>query len=96
MSGKKLWVDLNDEDLAMLAALQAEMGVASINEVMQALIRQAHTRATIVCPACGHSAQLTAWDEARCESCMSVLQLGDQLWTVAASRAAADRLQITG
>jgi hypothetical protein len=96
MSDRKLWVDLNEEDLAMLTALQAEMGAANINEVMHALIRQAHTRATIVCPACGHSAQLTAWDQARCESCMSVLELGDQLWTVAAGRVAGSALPMTG
>lgn len=96
MSDKKLWVDLGDEDLGMLAALQAEMGLDSINDVMQALIRQAHTRATIVCPACGHSAQLTAWDEARCESCMSVIQLGEQLWTVATGRGAGDSVPMTG
>ena len=94
MSEKKLWVDLSDEDLTVLTALQAELGVDNLNDVMHALIRQAHTRATIVCPACGHSAQLTAQDEARCESCMSVLQLSDQLWTVAATRVAGGKLQV--
>jgi hypothetical protein len=86
MSERKLWVDLTDEDLQVLNALQVEMGAQSLNDVVQALIRQVHTRATIVCPACGHSAQLTAQDEARCESCMSLLRLSDQLWTVAVSR----------
>ena len=79
MSDKKLWVDLNDEELQVLSTLQAEMALDSLDDVMHALIRQAHTRATIVCPACGHSAQLTAQEEARCESCMSILQLSDQL-----------------
>ena len=91
MSDKKLWVDLNDEELQVLSALQAEMALGSLNDVMHALIRQAHTRATIVCPACGHSAQLTAQDQARCESCMSILQLSDQLWSVATSRVAGDK-----
>jgi tRNA(Ile2) C34 agmatinyltransferase TiaS len=86
MSDKKLWVDLSDDELQVLGALQAEMGLDSPNAVMHALIRQAHTRATIVCPACGHSAQVATQDEARCESCMSILRLSDQLWTVAASR----------
>lgn len=87
MGEKKLWVDLDDDELQVLSTLQAEMGLQSPDDVMHALIRQAHTRATIVCPACGHSAQLTAQDEARCDSCMSVLRLSDQLWTVAVNRA---------
>lgn len=86
MSDEKLWVDLNAEEMQMLSTLQAEMALSSPRDVMHALIRQAFTRATIVCPACGHSAQLTAQDQARCESCMSILQLSDQLWTVATSR----------
>lgn len=88
MGANKLWLDLNDEELHVLSALQAEMGLENPNEVMHALIRQAHTRATIVCPACGHSAQLATQDEARCESCMSILRLSDDLWTVAATRGA--------
>lgn len=88
MTERKLWVDLNDEELQVLGALQAEMGLESPNDVMHALIRQAHARATIVCPACGHSAQVTSEDEARCDSCMSILHLSDQLWIVATSRVA--------
>ena len=87
MSDQRLWVNLNQEELQTLAALQAEMGVDSADEVMRTLIRQAHTRAAITCPACGHAAHQTAEDAARCDSCMSVLQLSDQLWTVVTTRA---------
>ena len=86
MSEQKLWVNLSEEDAQTLAALQAEMGLDSPGEVMHALIRQAHTRAAISCPACGHAAQLTAEDSARCDGCMSILQLSDQIWTVVTTR----------
>ena len=86
MSEQKVWVDLNEQEVQVLATLRAEMGLDSLDEVMHALIRQAHTRAIIVCPACGHSAQLTAEDQARCESCMSILQLSDQIWQVVVGR----------
>jgi predicted RNA-binding Zn-ribbon protein involved in translation (DUF1610 family) len=84
----KLWVDLSQEDLNILWALQQEMGLSSAEEVMQALIHQAYTRAVIVCPNCGHAAQRTAEDEARCTSCMSLLHLSDAMWQVAVTRSA--------
>ncbi len=87
MSEHKLWVNLSEDEVQTLAALQAEMGLGGADEVMHALIRQAHTRAAISCPACGHAAHLTTADQARCDSCMSVLHLSDQIWVVAASRA---------
>lgn len=87
MSEQKLWINLNQDETQTLAALQAEMGLSSPDEVMHALIRQAHTRAAISCPACGHAAQVTAADSARCDSCMSVLHLSDQIWTVVTTRA---------
>lgn len=89
MSTQKLWVNLSETEMQTLAALQAEMGLSGPDEVMHALIRQAHTRAAIACPACGHSAHVTAEDSARCDSCMSLLQLSDQVWTVVASRTTA-------
>lgn len=84
----KVWVDLSQEDLNILWALQQEMGLSSVEEVMHVLIRQAYTRAVIVCPNCGHAAQLTAEDEARCTSCMSLLRLSDEIWQVALTRSA--------
>lgn len=87
-SEAKVWVDLNDEEVSMLEVLQADMGLASTQEVMHVLIRQAHSRAAIVCPNCGHSAQRNAADEARCESCLSILQLSNDIWQVVATRAA--------
>lgn len=86
MSEQKLWVALSEVELQTLSALQAEMGVSSPDEVMRTLIQQAHTRAAITCPACGHAAQQSAADVARCDSCMSVLYLSDQIWTVVATR----------
>lgn len=88
MSEQKLWVTLSDVEMQTLSALQVEMGVSTPDEVMRALIQQAHTRAAITCPACGHAAQQTAADAAHCDSCMSVLRLSDQIWTVAATRPA--------
>jgi DNA-directed RNA polymerase subunit RPC12/RpoP len=85
---QKVWVDLSEEDLNILWSLQQEMGLASVEEVMHALIRQAYTRAVIVCPNCGHAAQATAEDEARCTSCMSLLHLSDEIWQVAVTRPA--------
>lgn len=86
VSEKKLWINLSQDEMQTLAALQAEMGLGGPDEVMHAMIRQAHTRAAISCPACGHSAQLTAQDSARCDSCMSILHLSDQIWTVVTTR----------
>ena len=83
---RKLWIDLNDQEIDALRTLQVEMGLASVDEVVHALIRQAYSRAAIVCPHCGHSAQLTAEDEARCDGCLSILQLSDQIWRVAVTR----------
>jgi predicted RNA-binding Zn-ribbon protein involved in translation (DUF1610 family) len=82
----KMWVDLSEDDLNMLRALQQEMGLARVDQVVHALIRQAYARAEIVCPNCGHAAQLTAEDEARCTSCMSLLHLSDDMWQVAVTR----------
>ena len=86
MAERKLWLDLSDEEIETLAALRVDMGAASNDEVLHMLIRQAHTRAIIVCPACGHSAQWTTQDEARCDSCMSLLHLSDDVWTVIVAR----------
>lgn len=86
MAEKKLWLDLSDQEEETLATLRDELGLATADEVLHALIRQAHTRATIVCPACGHSAQLTTEDEARCDGCMSLLRLSDEMWTVVVAR----------
>lgn len=90
MSEQKLWVNLSEDEVQTLAALQAEMGLGSPDEVMHALIRQANTRAAIACPACGHSAQLTTEDGARCDSCMSILRLSDQIWTVVTTRSSTE------
>lgn len=88
-SAEKVWLDLSDDELNMLRALQQDMGLARVDQVMHALIRQAYTRAVIVCPNCGHAAQLTAEDEARCTSCLSILQLSDDIWQVVATRSVA-------
>lgn len=86
---RKIWIDLTEEEMEVLRALQQEMGVDSTDAVVHSLIRQAYARASIVCPACGHSAQKTAVDQARCDSCMSVLQLSEDVWSVVVSRSAA-------
>lgn len=86
----KLWVDLSDEEIGMLETLRREMGIDSVDEVMHSLIQQAYTRAIITCPACGHAAQRTGEDEARCDGCMSVLHLSDEIWRVIVSRPPGD------
>ena len=85
-TANRVWLELSPEELDALEVLRKEMGASSADEVMHSLIRQAHMRAAIVCPNCGHAAQLTAEDQARCESCFSVLQLGDEVWRIVVSR----------
>lgn len=86
MKQNDLWVNLSPEETQMVAALQTEMGLKSADEVMHELIRQAHTRVAISCPTCGHAAQRTATDKAQCDSCMSVIQLTDDIWRVITTR----------
>lgn len=78
----ELWLNLGPEEQQAVKALQQEMGLASPDEVMHALLRQAAQRALVVCPSCGHSARKTAGDEASCAECMSVLHLSDGIWQV--------------
>lgn len=87
MTEQKLWINLTEEEQQTLAALQAELDLSSPEEVMRVLLLQAHSRAAISCPACGHSAQLTAADQAKCTSCLSIIELSDEIWTLAATRA---------
>lgn len=75
-------VELNDEEMEAVKALQLEMGMATPAQVMELLVRQAAQRVLVVCPSCGHSARKTAEDEASCASCMSVLHLTDGIWQV--------------
>ncbi len=61
----------------MLEALRQEMGLATVDEVMRALVRQAFHRTQILCPSCGGHARKTVEGKAECEECMSVLGLAD-------------------
>ena len=83
---EKMWLDLTEDELATLDGLRDELGLQTIDQAVHALIRQAFTRSAIVCPACGHSARLESADVARCERCLSILQLTDQIWQLAATR----------
>ena len=77
-------VSLTDEEQQAVEALQKEMGLDSAADVMHVLLRQAQQRIAVVCPSCGHSAQRTAADEAKCADCLSVLHLSDGIWEVIA------------
>ena len=82
----KLWINLNDDELQTLQALQSEMGLDNPEAVMRLLLQQAHSRAAISCPTCGHSAHRTEQDRAKCDSCMSVLQLSNDIWSLVSVR----------
>lgn len=75
-------LELTPEERDAIAVLQKEMGLESPTEVMHMLLRQAQQRIAVVCPNCGHSAQRTAEDEARCVECLSVLRLTEGIWQV--------------
>lgn len=75
-------IDLDDDELQAVSALQQEMGLADPGEVMHLLLRQAAQRVLVVCPTCGHSARKTAEDEASCAACMSVIHLSDGIWEI--------------
>ncbi len=71
---------LSDEELEMVGLLRRELDLASEEEVLRLLVRQAVQRVAITCPTCGHYARLTAEDQANCESCLSVIKLSEGLW----------------
>jgi len=64
----------------MIELLQKELGLASTEDVLRLLLRQALQRRAVVCPACGHVAQRTAQDAASCSACLSVLRLSEGIW----------------
>lgn len=75
-------LNLSEEEQMAVDALQREMGLESPAAVMHMLLRQAQQRINVVCPSCGHSAQKTAEDEAKCVECLSVLHLTEGIWEV--------------
>jgi hypothetical protein len=75
-------INLSDDEMQAVGALQQEMGLVAPDEVMHLLLRQAAQRVLVVCPTCGHSARKTAEDEASCTACMSVIHLSDGIWEV--------------
>lgn len=81
-ANNRVSLKLSEEEQAAVETLQREMGLDSPSAVMRILLRQAQQRISVVCPACGHSAQKTAEDEAKCVECLSVLHLTDGIWQV--------------
>lgn len=69
--------NFSKSEMEMLEALRQEMGLATIDEVLRALVRQAFHRTQILCPSCGGHARKTVAGKAECEACMSVLNLAD-------------------
>lgn len=70
-------LNFSKPEAEMLEALRQEMGLATIEEVLRALVRQAFHRTQILCPSCGGHARKTVEGKAECEACMSVLNLAD-------------------
>ena len=75
-------LNLTSEELEAVEALRKEMNLDDAADVLHMLLRQAQQRIAVVCPSCGHSAQRTTEDEARCNECLSVLHLTDGIWEV--------------
>ncbi|MEA3335223.1 MAG: hypothetical protein U9R25_04890 [Chloroflexota bacterium] len=75
-------IHLTPEEQRAVEALQKEMGLDHPDEVMHVLLRQAQQRIAVVCPNCGHSAQKTAEDEAKCVDCLSVMHLSEGIWEI--------------
>jgi hypothetical protein len=76
----KVTVELTAQERDMVELLRNELGLASNDEVLRLLLRQALQRRAVVCPTCGHLAQQSAADAASCSSCLSVLHLSEGIW----------------
>jgi hypothetical protein len=74
---KKFPETLTPKEADMLEALRKEMGLATTDEVIKALVRQAYHRTQILCPSCGGKARQLADGRAECDECMSVLSLAE-------------------
>lgn len=77
MSADNINKNQEEQTQHLLEILREEMGLKSVDEVIDALARQAYHRTAILCPRCGHHAQQTEEDKARCESCLSPLKLAE-------------------
>jgi hypothetical protein len=65
------------QEADMLESLRQEMGLATTDDVVRALVRQAYQRTQILCPSCGGKAKTLADGRAECDECMSVLNLAE-------------------
>ena len=83
MEESRFQIPLTPREREMLAVLREELGLASDEEALRLIIRQAFQRMTVTCPSCGHHARVTDEDAAECASCLSVLRLSEGLWMVA-------------
>ena len=81
-----LSLELDDEEQEIARVLQEEMGLGSMTEVIHMLVRQARLRTAVVCPTCGHVARKTTEDVAECQSCLSILRLSEDIWTVVSAQ----------
>jgi len=61
----------------MLESLRREMGLATTEEVLRHLVRQAYHRTQVLCPSCGGKAKTLPDGRAECSECMSVLRLAE-------------------
>jgi hypothetical protein len=68
---------LTPQEADMLESLRQEMGLATTDDVVRALVRQAYLRTQILCPSCGGKARTLADGRAECDECMSVLNLAE-------------------
>jgi hypothetical protein len=68
---------LTPQEADMLESLRQEMGLATTDDVVRALVRQAYQRTQILCPSCGGKAKTLPDGRAECDECMSVLNLAE-------------------
>lgn len=66
----------------MVEELRQAMGLASREEMLRVLIRQAYYRHQLVCPACGHAFEPPEGGRAQCLSCFSLLRIVQGYWAV--------------
>ena len=79
MATNHIDLELTPEEEEMLAMLEEALEIPDRAEVVRMLIRQAIQRIAITCPVCGHYARLTEEGKAECKSCLSIINLAEDI-----------------
>ncbi len=72
-------MELSPEEEEMIGLLQEALELPNREEVVRLLVKQAVQRIAITCPSCGHYARLTEEGKAECKSCLSVINLAEDI-----------------